>query len=80
MESIGGRDALHQRWTAGLEVLANAVFKRRLIFGPLPEMEPLQAHNRGPPAGDEAPVIPLLHPKAPVTPEPLVITGRLKSS
>ena len=32
------------------------------------------------PAGDEAPVTPLLHPKAPVTPKPLVITGGLKSS
>ena len=39
------------------------------------------AHKlQGSPAGDEAPVTPLLHPKAPVTPEPLVITGGLKSS
>ena len=50
------------------------MFKRRLIFSPLPETEPLQAHNRGPPAGDEAPVIPLLHPEAPVIPRPPVIT------
>ena len=35
---------------------------------------------QGSSARDEAPVTPLLHPKAPVTPKPLVITGGLKSS
>ena len=39
------------------------------------------AHKlQGSPVGDEAPVTTLLNPNAPVTPEPLVITGGLKSS
>ena len=45
---------------------------------PLPKLLPEDTGES--PAGDEAPVTPLLQPKAPVTPEPLVITGGLKSN
>ena len=51
-----------------------AVLKRRLNFVPLPEPEPLHTNYRGPLPGMK----PLLHQKAPVTPEPLVITRGLK--
>ena len=37
-----------------------SVFKRRLIFVPLPEPEPLHTYNRVPLQGDGAPVTPLL--------------------
>ena len=40
--------------------LSWAVLKRRLMFVPLPEPEPLQTNNRGPLQGDRAPDRPLL--------------------
>ena len=47
--------------------------KRRLNFVPLPEPESLHAKYRGTLLGTKL----MLHPKAPVTPQSLVITGCL---
>ena len=50
------------------------VLKRRLIFDPLPEPEPLQTGNRADLPSSGAPVVPLLHRRPLLLPEPLVNT------
>ena len=50
------------------------VLKRRLIFDPLLEPEPLQTGNRADLPSSGAPVLPLLHRRSLLLPEPLANT------